>query len=70
METVDKKQYMRVKNLMWPNPNICTEREMYKARDKKKGSLWKDLVSQPKDIFDDFAPLFKAIYNLFELSEF
>lgn len=29
METVDKKQYMRVKNLMWPNPNICTEREMY-----------------------------------------
>ena len=42
----------------------------YKAKDKKKNSLWKDLVVQPQEVFNDFIPLFKAIYSLFKLNEF
>lgn len=68
IETLLPTSYLK-NNSSYESNNICGIK-YYKARDKKKGSLWKDLVSQPKDIFDDFAPLFKAIYNLFELSEF
>lgn len=49
--------------------NICGT-DYYKAKDKNKKSLWKDLVLQDKEVFSDFIPLFKAIHSLFELSEF
>lgn len=44
--------------------------EYYKAKDEKKKNLWKDLVLQSKEIFNDFIPLFKIIYHLFDLGEF
>lgn len=49
--------------------NICGT-DYYKAKDKNKKSLWKDLILQDKEVFSDFIPLFKAIHSLFELSEF
>lgn len=49
--------------------NICGT-DYYKAKDKNKKSLWKDLILQNKEVFSDFIPLFKAIHSLFELSEF
>lgn len=49
--------------------NICGT-DYYKAKDKNKKSLWKNLISQDKEVFSDFIPLFKAIHSLFELSEF
>lgn len=49
--------------------NICGT-DYYKAKDKNKKSLWKNLILQDKEVFSDFIPLFKAIHSLFELSEF
>ena len=49
--------------------NICGT-DYYKAKDKNKKSLWKDLILQDKEVFSDFIPLFQAIHSLFELSEF
>lgn len=49
--------------------NICGT-DYYKAKDKNKKSLWKDLILQDKEVFSDFIPLFKAIHSLFGLSEF
>lgn len=44
--------------------------DFYKAKDDKKSTLWKDLLTQPKEVFYDFTPLFKKIHELFELDTF
>lgn len=41
-----------------------------KAKDNKKSMLWKDLLMQPQEVFQDFVPLFKKIHELFELDAF
>jgi len=41
----------------------------YKAKDKKKPNLWKSLITEPKEIFEDFKPLFFQIYELFNLPD-
>lgn len=42
----------------------------YVVKDDKKSSLWIELVNQPKEVFFDFIPLFKKLYELFELGIF
>ena len=68
IETLLPVDYLET-NTAYELNNICGI-NYYKAKDKKKSSLWKDLVIQPKEVFSDFIPLFKAIHNLFELEEF
>jgi len=39
----------------------------YKAKDTKKQNLWQELVAIDKSVFEDFAPLFKIVYELFDI---
>lgn len=68
IETLLPVSYLQA-NTSYELNNICGT-NYYKAKDKKKSSLWKDLVAQPQEVFSDFIPLFKAIHSLFELNEF
>ena len=68
IETLLAEAYLQ-DNESYEKNNICGI-DYYKAKDKKKNSLWKDLVLQSKDVFTDFVPLFKVIHTLFDLGEF
>lgn len=68
IETLLPVSYLQT-NKAYELNNICGT-DYYKAKDKKKYSLWVDLVIQPKEVFSDFIPLFKVIHFLFELNEF
>jgi hypothetical protein len=39
----------------------------YMAKDDRKPNLWKELVNAEKNVFNDFIPLFKKVYELFGL---
>ena len=68
IETLLPVDYIKT-NTAYELNNICGT-TYYKEKDKKKSSLRKDLVTQSKEVFSDFIPLFKVIHNLFELEEF
>jgi hypothetical protein len=52
------------------NPNYEIQKEPsshYKAKDSHKQNLWKELVTAEKNVFNDFIPLFKRVYEFFDL---
>lgn len=68
IETLLQVEYLE-SNPNYESNNICGF-NYYKAKDNKKKNLWKELVDLPRDAFIDFAPLFKAIHDLFEIDAF
>ncbi len=68
IETLLSTSYLQT-NTAYELNNICGI-NYYKAKDRKKNSLWRDLITQSHEVFVDFAPLFKTLHSLFELSEF
>lgn len=41
--------------------------EYYGVKDTKKNTLWKELIDEPTNTFEDFESVFKAIYKLFDI---
>lgn len=61
-------EYLKDRDLVKENTTTGNTK-YYSFKEDQKSEFWKDLITQGKEIFEDFEPLFKRVEQIFKLSD-